>query len=297
MEMCYLCNHRKIHAGGTVKVNRKGLPQDGVFPKKGNGKRVKGDVKCMKKDGEEIYFTAWQDNKPVHMLSTFKPYLRKILRKSAALGWKKGEIDSHTLIPAYNHGMGGTDLMDQYNSYYSFDKKGVRWTHRVITHFLGVTVINARILFNLCNPTIKLTNFEYIDEVVKSLADLDKSFNWNLIEDEPEYWPDPNPRPVVARKGRDASALPPSTSPESPEPKGKFHHRNRRANLEVAVERTEGIHVPSLLPSKNRRRCVFHNNVKQRYFCETCDVALCMDEVGKESCWYKFHHCGKWGDV
>jgi hypothetical protein len=149
----------------------------------------------------------------------------------------------------------------------------------------------------LCNPTTKLTNFEYIDEVVKSLADLDKSFNWNLIEDEPEYWPDPNPRPVVARKGRDASALPPSTSPESPEPKGKFHHRNRRANLEVAVERTEGIHVPSLLPSKNRRRCVFHNNVKQRYFCETCDVALCLDEVGKESCWYKFHHCGKWGDV
>jgi hypothetical protein len=71
---------------GTVKVNRKGLPKEGIFPKKGAGKRVKGDVKCMQKLGEDLFFTAWQDNKPVHMLSTIKPRLQKIMRKSSTLG-------------------------------------------------------------------------------------------------------------------------------------------------------------------------------------------------------------------
>jgi hypothetical protein len=86
-------------------------------------------------------------------------------------------------------------------------------------------------------------------------------------------------------------------SEDSSKSKGKLHHRNRRANLEIAVERIEGIHIPTLLSSNNRRRCVFHPNTKQRYFCETCDVALCLSECGKESCWYKFHHMEEWKDI
>ena len=91
---------------------------------------------------------------------------------------------------------------------------------------------------------------------------------------------------------------PPAPAPEdSSKAKGKFFHRNRRANLEIAVERIEGIHIPTLLSSNNRRRCVFHPNTKQRYFCETCDVALCLSECGKESCWYKFHHVEEWKEI
>ena len=122
---------------GKVKVNRKGLPREGIFPKKGPSKKPKGSVKCMKKEGEDIYLTAWQDNKPVHMLSLIKPRLQNICRKSADWGWKMVEIGSHSLIPAYNLGMAGTDRMDQINSYYHFNHKGIRWTHRVIAHFVG----------------------------------------------------------------------------------------------------------------------------------------------------------------
>jgi hypothetical protein len=97
------------------------------------------------------------------MLSTFKPRLQKIMRKSSTEGWKRVEIASHSLISAYNKGMGGTDRMDQLNSYYRFNHKGIRWTLRLITHFLGVSVINANILYNASNPKSPMTSFDFFD--------------------------------------------------------------------------------------------------------------------------------------
>ena len=38
--------------------------------------------------GQDIYLTAWQDNKPVHMLSTIKPFLQKFSGKVQILDGK-----------------------------------------------------------------------------------------------------------------------------------------------------------------------------------------------------------------
>ena len=54
IEMCQLCTTRKIHCGGTTKVNRKGSPKEGIFPKKGPGKMIMGSVRCMKMAGQDI---------------------------------------------------------------------------------------------------------------------------------------------------------------------------------------------------------------------------------------------------
>ena len=89
LDMCHLCIEREIDMIGTAKINRKGLPKAGIFPKKGKNKKEKGQVKCMKKDGEDIYFTAWMDNKPVHMISTIKPTLINLSRKSSTNGWRR----------------------------------------------------------------------------------------------------------------------------------------------------------------------------------------------------------------
>ena len=294
IETCELGIEREIHVVGTVKVNRKGLPREGIFPKTGAGKQQKGTVKCMQRLGWDIYFTAWQDNKPVHLLSTFKPFLQKIMRKSATMGWRKREIEAHSLIPAYNAGMGGTDRMDQLNSYYGFNHKGVRWTHRILTHFLGVSVVNASILYNASNKDARLTNMDFFNEVIKSLCDLEKSHNWDdLIEDIEENpdLPPAGPQDLMAAEEVNHS---PAAVEVGQKHDGKVFHRNRLVNLEISVERLEGMHYPSLLPSQNRRRCVFHPETKQRYYCETCDVALCLSECGKESCWYKFHHSVAW---
>ena len=75
---------------GTVKANKKGLPKECMFPKKGRNVRLRGEMRSMtvamplRAGGTvPIYFTAWMDSKPVHMLSTFAPYQAECLRNRA----------------------------------------------------------------------------------------------------------------------------------------------------------------------------------------------------------------------
>ena len=184
--------------------------------------------------------------------------------------------------------------MDQMNSYYNFNHKGIRWTHRVFTHFLGVSAVNACILYNNSKPPKKLSSIEYFDELIKALADLDRSHNWNDLEEEMSEDSDVGPQYFCAPVEAEGSAI---DSLPSLKPIGKVYQRYRKKNLEGAVERLEGIHVPMFLKSNNRRRCVFHPDIKQRYFCETCQVSLCLSECAKESCWYKYHHEESWKNI
>ena len=296
VESCVLCRQRKILAIGTVKINRKGLPKAGIFPKTGGGKQVKGVVKCMQRVGEDLYFTAWQDNKPVHMLSTIKPRLQKIMRKSSTLGWRRAEINSHSLIPAYNFGMGGTDRMDQLNSYYSFHHKGIRWTHRIFTHFLGVSVVNANILYNLSFTKNRMSSVQFFNAVILSLADLGNEQFFDDIEVCKTAHGSLEPlvrRPPVVPV--EAAVLAPSKADETKVP-ALGYQRYRSSNLEKKNERLDGMHVPIMVSNAKRRKCVFHPKTKTRYECETCQVPLCLSEGGKESCWAKFHYEEQWGE-
>ena len=82
--------------------------------------------------------------------------------------------------------------MDQLNSYYHFNHKGIRWKHRLFSHFLGVSVINACIIYNLQNPENKRNSIEFLDIVIKALADLDKTYNWTFgLEEDPVLTPAP----------------------------------------------------------------------------------------------------------
>ena len=291
LDMCHLCVEREIDMIGTAKINRKGLPKAGIFPKKGKNKKEKGQVKCMKKDGEDIYFTAWMDNKPVHMISTIKPTLINLSRKSSTNGWKRVQIPSHSLIQYYNYGMGGTDKMDQLNSYYHFNHKGVRWTHRLLSHFLGVTMVNAMILHNIQHPENVLSLIEFQDYVIQALADLDKCYQWGFnLEEDPELPPAPPVDPLAPVEPDLAVVGEAADSEVTP----KVFKRYRKANMAADIERLEGIHTPVLLDSKNRRRCVFHPKIKQRHYCPTCDVCLCLSATEEDSCWYKFHHTEVW---
>ena len=291
LDSCHLCLEREIDCIGTVKINRKALPKGGIFPKKGKNKPIKGQVRCMKKDAEEIYFTAWMDNKPVHMLSTIQPNLINLARKSSTNGWRRVELPSHSLIQYYNYGMGGTDKMDQLNSYYHFNHKGVRWTHRLLSHFLGVSVINACIIFNIKYPEEKQNSIEFLDSVIKALADLDNSYNWRFDLGEDPVVPPAPPVDPLAPVEPVVPVL--AVDPEVPV-KGKVFKRYRRSNMLADVERLEGIHTPIHLDSKARRRCVFHPNLKTRNYCATCDVCLCVSGSEEDSCWYKFHNEATW---
>jgi hypothetical protein len=187
--------------------------------------------------------------------------------------------------------------MDQLNSYYNFYHKGIRWTHRIYSHFLGVSVVNACILYNNSNPLRRLTSIEFFDDVIKSMADLDKTHNWNDLDEELGEIQETASEDLMDGIATEVEDEPTIASVATLQPKGKVFRRYRKKNLEGKVERLEGIHVPVLLKSSNRRRCVFHPDTKQRYFCETCDVALCLSDCAEDSCWYKYHHEESWKDL
>lgn len=63
------------HYVGTIKTNKKGLLFK--FAKTGKGKSNRGDMKmqyCYRR-GKQVYYVAWMDRKPVHILSTIKSYM------------------------------------------------------------------------------------------------------------------------------------------------------------------------------------------------------------------------------
>jgi hypothetical protein len=61
------------------------------------------------------YFTAWQDSKPVHFLSTFNSCLLSCKRsvRDAAGIWDTAKLyPQPSIVRVYNNSMGGTDGND-----------------------------------------------------------------------------------------------------------------------------------------------------------------------------------------
>jgi len=93
-----------MHACGTVKANRGKLPKSSIFKKKGPQLKARGVIMdCRTLYVDEvgtIYFTAWQDSKPVHMLSTFKTQKGPCQRNSSDAN---GEVATSKLISSNSH--------------------------------------------------------------------------------------------------------------------------------------------------------------------------------------------------
>ena len=168
--------------------------------------------------------------------------------------------------------------MDQLNSYYHFNHKGIRRTHRIFTHFFGVSVVNANILYNQTFHEKMLSSVQFFNEVIKSLADLGKDQFYDELETCTTVYGSleplvrrPPPVPVVP------DVLAPPQVDESKVTSLGFH-RYRSTNLEKKTKRLDGIHIPIIVSNSKRRKCVFHPKRKTRYECETWQVPLCLSE-------------------
>ena len=186
--------------------------------------------------------------------------------------------------------------MDQCNSYYHFNHKGIRWPHRIFTHFLGVSVVNAMIIYNLSNPKKKLSSVDFFNEIILALVDLDRKSKYDDLT--PITTVHHSLEPVV----RPPSAVPvnvdkvPPSQEDLSMTEGLGFVRYRVTNLEKKAERLEGIHIPIVVSNAKRRKCVFHPKTKTRYECQSCQVPLCLSEVALDSCWFKFHCKEQWGE-
>jgi hypothetical protein len=253
-----------IYVVGTVRVNKKGIPKEAIFPKSGRGKRGRGEMVCMSKpldDRGALYFTSWMDSKPVHMLHTTKSYTQTVQRAKKGTH-QKDVIPQPSVIEDYNFGMRGTDGIDQLISYYRNEMRSKKWQPRLFIHFIHASVANAHILF-------KLTHKSERGDAGHSLLDFTELLIMQLCEEQ-----------SVRRDTPQASRL-------------------RSRDLDSCMSdtsRCSGDHFPiqyrreASSNSDPRRRCKMCNN-KCGIFCTTCNVPLCIEAKDDltPNCWTLFH--------
>ena len=255
---------------GTCKTNKKGIPKDGIFPKVGRGKQQRGACRQMMQNsnGKFAYFISWQDNKPVHILSTIKSGLRECQRRvqnDYNNRWERMAFQQPSIIKTYNTRTGGTDSFDQRLSYYRPSLKTRRYPPRVFVHFLNASVVNAYIIhreYHKTEKTFQLRNF--IENLVFELAPQADNLASQGVP------------PIFKRR--------------------KIQWEQQR----IRLDKNE-IHAPFIeeLPDKAlnikhfRSRCVICQN-KSNVRCLTCGAYLCVkgkysDGIHEVTCWMKFH--------
>jgi hypothetical protein len=181
IDLVELCMKWGIHVTGTVRINKKHLPKAALFPKTGRNQHARGDMRqlsaplrdCM----EKVYFIAWQDNKPVHFLTTFPAYATTVERHNRLANGQhvQNDIPQPTTTAFYNGGMGGTDGFDAFISHYKTTIKTMKWQPRIFTHFLHASVINAQIIFcimcALCRGDDCYTLLSFTEMLISALCD------------------------------------------------------------------------------------------------------------------------------
>ena len=124
---------------GTVRTNRKGFPKDLVGEKL--DKNVSVFLHC---DG--ITAVHWKDKRDVFCLSSLHGNEIETVKNKND---DEEEKSKPKMICDYNTNMGGVDLHDQLQVYYSIGRKGMKWWRRVFWRLCEISVLNSFVLHNL----------------------------------------------------------------------------------------------------------------------------------------------------
>ena len=120
---------------GTVRLNRKGIPDDFQRRKL----TTKGECYSYKK--EKVTGIKWLDKRVVSLLTT----IHDASLVSVERWGKKGKetVLKPSAIVEYNKYMGGVDVSDQLITYYGFPHFSQKWWKRVFYHLLDTTLVNS----------------------------------------------------------------------------------------------------------------------------------------------------------
>ncbi|KAJ4429276.1 hypothetical protein ANN_26279 [Periplaneta americana] len=144
-------------AVGTVMANRKEMPKD-IFSEK----LKKGEKLIAQRD--HLLAIKWRDVRDVYLLST--AHDDHIVQTTS-----KGEHQKIKPIAVvdYNKFKIGVDKYDQMLSYYSFQRKSLKWRKKLFFHLFDLALVNAHILH--CKKCVKkLTLHKFIAKVAESLV-------------------------------------------------------------------------------------------------------------------------------
>ena len=224
---------------GTVRANRRGFPKDLV-----GAKLDRYGAEFKHSNG--ITAVHWKDKRDVYCLSSLHGSEMDVCPGS---GDGSEQKTKPRLICDYNAHMGGVDLHDQLQVYYSIGRKGIKWWRKVFWRMLEISVLNSYVLYCCVHGrSRKMTQKNYRLQLAYSLV--------SIYVDQQANPPD---NTVVSGPGRRPSPIP----------------------------RLLGKHFPSNLHIRGRCRvCAKHKNpltgkykdTKTVTYCDKCEVHLCIGD-------------------
>ena len=125
----------KLHSCGTVRPNRKGMPQD-LCPKK----MVRGDLQVRARG--ELTAVLWRYKWDVRILTN--------IHDPPAEGNfcdNNGKAIKLQIVADYNRQIGYVDKGDGMANSYSINRRAWKWTKKLFFHLFDLAILNSYILF------------------------------------------------------------------------------------------------------------------------------------------------------
>ncbi|CAC5408617.1 unnamed protein product [Mytilus coruscus] len=129
----------RIYCAGTVRINRRGMPE----AIKGAKLKERGETLTMQKGN--LVATAWKDKKIVTYLSTNSdPTQSRTVRRRKKDGTVQ-DVPAPAVSESYNKYMFGVDLADQKRMQYSTCRKARKWYKYLFWFCFDLATVNALI--------------------------------------------------------------------------------------------------------------------------------------------------------
>ena len=149
---------KQIYCCGTVRPNRRGIPQD-LRPKTTKLKR--GDIRVRTR--ADLMAILWRDKRDVCMLT--------IIHNAPAEGNfcnEGGKAIKPQTVKDYNLHMGYVDKGDRMANSYSISRRTFKWTKKLFFHLLGLVILNGYILHSSCGSK-KMSHRDFRYTLVRNM--------------------------------------------------------------------------------------------------------------------------------
>ncbi|XP_043462009.1 piggyBac transposable element-derived protein 4-like [Leptopilina heterotoma] len=133
---------KKIFSVGTVRVNRKGLPD--IMKNKSKLQRGESEIRYM----GCVQAIKWMDAKIVTLLSTAHNSETSSVKRTLKNG-SRIDVQCPGAIETYNRIMGGVDRFDQKKQVYSISRRSSKWWHRIFYFCIDLAIVNSLTLYQL----------------------------------------------------------------------------------------------------------------------------------------------------
>jgi len=247
---------RQTGACGTLRVNRKGVPQElkTVKLKKGESVAMSNGI---------LQLLKWKDKRDVHMCTSI--HNADFLDVPGRVDHNTGEaIRRPSCIIDYDKYMGAVDRCDQMITYPAFKRRTLKWWKKVFFHMLMMATLNSYLLYK--EHCLKLRKKPVLHrvfrkEIVKALV------------------AETTPQPIAVRGAANPRDI----------------ERLTGRHFLTKIEKKEGQKskplrtCPVCSTTTGKRKTVGdgRKTVRSTYECRECDVGLCVDPC------FKIYHINK----